>query len=140
MTVSCCGPIAILDDVRTGGLALSVCFHIVLASHSASLQRGYRWAASARDAPQSPLTGVACRLSRASANFGETFPLFVAAVVLAHLANAHDSRTIRGSALYLGVRTVYLPLYAASICLVRSLVWNISITGIALLIWAAALP
>ncbi|MER8374869.1 MAPEG family protein [Mesorhizobium sp. M1406] len=122
-----------------GGCALGL-FHIVLASHSASLQRSYRWTASARDAPQSPLTGVAGRLSRASANFGETFPLFIAAVVLAHLANAHDGRTIWGSALYLGARIVYLPLYAAGICLVRSLVWNIAVAGIALLIWAAALP
>jgi uncharacterized MAPEG superfamily protein len=48
--------------------------HIVLASHSASLQRGYRWTASARDEVLPPLTGAAGRLSRASVNFLETFP------------------------------------------------------------------
>src|SRR5690349_2387783 len=50
--------------------------HIVAASHSASLQRGYKWTASARDHPLPPLTGIAGRLARALTNFGETFPFF----------------------------------------------------------------
>ena len=70
----------------------------------------------------------------------ETFPVFVAAVIMAQLANAHDWRTVWGSALYLGARVVYLPLYAAGIILFRSLVWNVAIAGIALLIWAAIAP
>jgi uncharacterized MAPEG superfamily protein len=114
--------------------------HIVLASHSASLQRGYRWTAGARDEPQPPLTGIAGRLARASANFGETFPIFVAAVVLVQLVEAHDWRTVWGSALYLGARFAYLPLYAAGVYLVRSLVWNVAVAGIAMLIWAALAP
>lgn len=32
--------------------------HIVLASHSASLQRGYRWTASARDADKSVINNL----------------------------------------------------------------------------------
>lgn len=122
-----------------GACALGL-VHIVLASHFASLQRGYRWSASARDAPQPPLTGVAGRLQRASANFMETFPFFVAAVVMAEFANAHDWRTVWGSALYLAARIVYLPLYAAGVYLVRSLVWNVAVIGIALLIWAVVAP
>jgi len=42
-------------------LALSIVLglvHIVLASHAASLQRGYVWTASSRDEPVPPLTGV----------------------------------------------------------------------------------
>ena len=42
--------------------------HIVAASHAASLQRGYRWSASARDEPTEPLHGVAGRLDRALRN------------------------------------------------------------------------
>ncbi|HYU12655.1 MAG TPA: MAPEG family protein [Stellaceae bacterium] len=122
-----------------GACALGL-VHIVLASHSASLKRGYRWSAGPRDEPQAPLGGVAGRLERASANFMETFPVFVAAVIMAQLANAHDWRTVWGSALYLGARVVYLPLYAAGIILFRSLVWNVAIAGIALLIWAAIAP
>jgi hypothetical protein len=44
------------------------------ASHAASLQRGYRRTASARDQEVAPLTGVAGRLDRALRNFSETFP------------------------------------------------------------------
>ena len=65
-------------------LALSVVLglvHIILSSHAASLQRGYRWTASSREEPVPPLTGVAGRLDRALRNFLETFPLFAAAVL-----------------------------------------------------------
>jgi uncharacterized MAPEG superfamily protein len=114
--------------------------HIVLASQSASLRRGYRWTAGPRDEVLPPLEGMAGRLNRASANFIETFPFFVAAVFIAHVANAHDWRTVWGSGLYLGARMLYLPLYAAGVFLVRSLVWNVAIAGIALLVWAAIAP
>jgi uncharacterized MAPEG superfamily protein len=67
----------------------------------------------------------------------ETFPFFVAAVFIADVTNAHDWRTVWGSALYLGARVLYLPLYAAGVFLVRSLVWNVAIVGIALLLSAA---
>ena len=62
-------------------LALSIVLglvQIVLASHTASLQRGYPWTASSRDEAAPPLTGVAGRLERALDNFAETFPLFAA--------------------------------------------------------------
>ena len=62
-------------------LALNVILgliQIVLASHTASLQRGYLWTASSRDEPAPPLTRVAGRLERALDNFAETFPLFAA--------------------------------------------------------------
>lgn len=67
---------------------------IVVSSHAASFQRGYRWTASSRDAKVSPLTGVAGRLERALRNFLETFPvlwwrssLFTCSVVRAPSAN-----------------------------------------------------
>ena len=63
-----------------------LCFvQIVISSHAASLQRGYRWTASSRDVEAPPLTGVAGRLERALRNFLETFPVFVAAVLLVHV-------------------------------------------------------
>jgi len=104
--------------------------HIVAASHSASLQRGYRWTASARDEPVDPLRGVAGRLDRASRNFFETFPLFAAVVLAAHAAGRHGALTEWGARLYFWGRVFYLPLYAAGIPLVRSLVWNVATAGI----------
>ena len=120
-------------------LALSVGLgfvHIVVASHSASLQRGYRWSASARDEPMEPLHGVAGRLDRALKNYLETFPLFAAVVLAAHVADRHNAFTEWGARLYFWGRVVYLPLYAAGIPLVRSLVWNVAAAGILLFLVA----
>jgi hypothetical protein len=55
-------------------LALSIVLglvQIVLASHAASLQRGYVWTASSGDEAVPALTGVAGRLARALQNFVE---------------------------------------------------------------------
>ena len=106
--------------------------HIVVASHSASLQRGYRRSASSRDEPVEPLHGVAGRLDRALRNFLETFPLFAAVVLTAHASGRHDALTEWGAQLYFWGRVAYLPLYAAGIPLVRSLVWNVAAAGILL--------
>ena len=120
-------------------LALSVVLgfvHIVLASHAASLKYGYRWSATARDQSMPPLEGVAGRLERAARNFLETFPLFAAVVLLAHVAGKESALTWWGANLYVWARVSYLPLYASGVFLVRSLVWNIAAFGIFLILAA----
>jgi len=120
------------------GVALGL-VQIVAASHAASLQRGYRWTASPRDGPTPPLRGVAGRLDRALRNFLETFPLFAAAVLAAHVSDTHNALTEWGARLYLWARLVYVPLYAAGVPLLRSLVWNVATVGIVLLLLALLL-
>jgi uncharacterized MAPEG superfamily protein len=110
--------------------------HIVLSSHAASLQFGYRWTASARDEPKAPLVGVAGRLQRALDNFSETFPYFAAAVLMAHVLGHHSTLTIWGAHLYFWARVAYLPLYVFGIPIVRSLVWNVAALGIAFILLA----
>jgi uncharacterized MAPEG superfamily protein len=111
--------------------------HIVLASHSASLQRGYSWTASARDEPVPPLTGVAGRLARALTNFLETFPFFLALVLVVHVNTAYGELSKWGALLYLAGRLAYLPLYAFGVFLARSLAWNVATAGILLLLVSA---
>jgi hypothetical protein len=68
-------------------LALSVVLgivQIVLSAQTKNLPTGYLWAAGPRDEPRPPLTAMAGRLERALSNFLETFPLFAAAVLIAH--------------------------------------------------------
>jgi uncharacterized MAPEG superfamily protein len=118
-------------------LALSIILglvQIVLSSHAASLQRGYVWTASSRDGPVPALTGVAGRLKRALQNFVETFPLFAAAVLTAHVAVSHSWMTEWGVHLYFWARVAYLALYAAGVVLLRSLIWNVATLGIALIL------
>ena len=112
---------------------------IIAASHAASLQRGYRWTASPRDAKVEPLRGVAGRLDRALRNFSETFPLFAAVVLAAHVTDTHNALTEWGARLYFWGRVAYVLLYAAGVPLIRSLVWNVATIGIALIVGALLL-
>src|SRR5262249_53964733 len=71
--------------IETTLLAASIFFgivHIVIVSHLQSWRRGYRWTASSREQPGAPLTGVAGRVERALKNYAETFPFFVAAILI----------------------------------------------------------
>jgi uncharacterized MAPEG superfamily protein len=113
---------------------------IIISSHAASLQRGYRWTASSRDADVPPLKGVAGRLERALRNFLETFPVFVAAVFLVHSLGRENALSEWGTGLYFSARLVYLLLYAAGIPLLRSLAWNAAFVGIVFLLLASAWP
>jgi len=114
------------------GIGLGI-VHIVLASHSASLQRGYRWSAGPRDESLPPLQGVAGRLARACSNYLETFPFFAAAGLAVVVTNSHSAWSAWGVYLYLAGRLAYLPLYAFGVYLVRSLAWNVATLGIVLL-------
>jgi uncharacterized MAPEG superfamily protein len=80
------------------------------------------------------LTGIAGRLERALQNFLETFPLFAAAVLMAHFAGRHGWMTEWGAQLYFWARVAYVAFYAAGVFLVRSLVWNIATGGIVLVL------
>ena len=121
-------PIELLGLVAAAALGL---VHIVLASQSASLQRGYRWSAGPRDEPLPPLVGITGRLARANTNFLETFPFFAAGVVAVLATGTHSAWSKWGVILYLSGRVAYLPLYAFGVILVRSLAWNVAIAGIA---------
>ena len=120
-------------------LALSVVLGIIqafLGSETGAGQRSRQWAAGSRDATVPPLTGVPARLQRAQRNFLETFPLFAAAVVAAHLAGRNGELTFWGTQLYFWGRVAYVPLYAFGVYGVRSLVWGVTILGIALILIA----
>jgi uncharacterized MAPEG superfamily protein len=128
-----------LVTVELKMLTLSVVLgivQIVAASHAASLQRGYQWTASSRDEKVPPLQGVAGRLDRALRNFLETFPLFAAVVLAAHVTDTHNALTALGAQLYFWARLAYALLYAAGVPVVRSLVWNVATVGILLLVAA----
>jgi uncharacterized MAPEG superfamily protein len=113
----------------TAGAMLGL-VHIVLAAHSASLQRGYRWTAGPRDEPQQPLRGIAGRLTRANSNYLETFPFFAAGIVAVIATGSHSPWSTWGVILYIGGRVAYLPLYVLGVFLVRSMAWNVATAGI----------
>jgi uncharacterized MAPEG superfamily protein len=98
-------------------------------------QYGLKWNTGPRDEEMPPLSAVAERLRRAQNNLFETLPLFIAAVLVAHVAGKENAQTLLGAQIYLGGRVVYLPLYAFGVRQIRSLVWLFSTAGLVLIVW-----
>ena len=98
-------------------------------------QRGLKWNVSARDGVAVPLTGVAARVERASRNFLETFAFFAAAVLTVVVAQKTSPETALGAQIYFWARLVYLPVYAAGIPYLRTLIWAVSLAGLVLVAW-----
>jgi uncharacterized MAPEG superfamily protein len=98
-------------------------------------ERDFKWLAGPRDDPK-PVGVVAARLNRALANFLETFPLFVAALLACDFAGKFGPLTQWGAILYVAGRALYVPSYAAGLSLVRTLVWTVSLVGLVMVIVA----
>ena len=115
--------------------ALLLVVHIFTATRFKTAQYGRKWNAGARDEdlpPPSPITG---RTMRAQANFAETFPIAIVALLGVVLANRTNEMTALGGWIWLGARIVYLPLYAAGIPVVRTVAFAISMVGLGMVIW-----
>src|ERR1700759_77437 len=82
--------------------------HVVLAATAGTLQRGLPWALGPRDGEHPPVGPIAGRLERAWRNFLETFPLFVAAVLIEVTVAKHNAQLgSLGVRLYFYARVAY---------------------------------
>ena len=109
--------------------------HIFAAAHFKTKQYGAKWNMGARDEALPPLNPVAGRLARAQANFQETFPIAIVALLGVVLAGRTSDMTALGGWIWLGARVVYLPLYAIGVPMVRTLAFMASLAGLTLVIW-----
>jgi uncharacterized MAPEG superfamily protein len=107
---------------------------ILLFDFARTGQYGLRWNMSARDEAKPPLSPIAERLKRAQDNLFETLPIFIAAVLIAHVAGRESAQTALGAQIYLAGRVVYVPLYAFGVPVLRSLVWIVSIAGLGMIV------
>ena len=111
-------------------------FQILLPAHFRNKETGVAYNASPRDNEGPPIGLVTARLQRAQKNLFETLPLFIGAVLIAHVADIHTSTTYWGAWLYLVARIIYVPLYGFGIPYIRSLVWVVSMVGLGLILFA----
>ena len=109
---------------------------IGLPSQLRTLETGTTYNASPRDEEGPPVGKITGRLQRAQKNLFETLPLFIGAVLIAHVGGRDGALTGWGVALYFWARVVYLPLYAFGVPYARSLVWLVSLAGLILVIVA----
>lgn len=119
-----------------GATLILALVHIFAAAQVKTRQYGTTWNMGARDETLPPISPLGGRLARAQANLFETLPLFAAAVLGAIAADRLGWKTELGAHLYFWSRVIYLPLYAAGIPKLRTLVWMMGIVGLVLVIWA----
>jgi uncharacterized MAPEG superfamily protein len=108
--------------------------HIFVAVRFKTRQYGTKWNVGARDEELPPADPIVGRLSRAQANFFETFPIAAAALLIVHGAQLGDRWTALGAITWLAARLVYLPLYALGVPVLRTIAFTVSIVGLALVI------
>lgn len=113
------------------GAALLGLVHVSAASFSFKAQVGNRYSVGPRDEGIQPV-GVAGRLARAQRNFLETFAIFAALVLVAHVSGREGVVSTWGALLYIVGRSVYLPLYAMGVPWLRTFSWNVATLGLVL--------
>src|SRR3954471_19256734 len=121
-----------LKILALGAILLFV--HIFTATRFKTAQYGRKWNVGARDEalPEpSPVTG---RTIRAQANFQETFPIAIVALLGVVIAGRTSPTTALGGWIWLGARAVYLPLYAIGVPVVRTLAFLVSIICLVLVL------
>ena len=99
-----------------------------------TVQYGSKWNAGPRDEPMPPPNKVTGRLDRAQANLFETLPVFIGAVLIAHVAGRESAQTALGAEIFFWARVVYVPVYWAGIAGVRTGIWGVSIAGLAMMV------
>jgi uncharacterized MAPEG superfamily protein len=105
--------------------------HLTAASFTFKAQVGNRYSVGPRDEDIRP-QGMAGRLDRAQRNFLETFAIFAAAVLMAHVLDRTGTLSSIGALLYIGGRIAFLPLYAWGVPWLRTFSWNIATLGLVL--------
>ena len=111
---------------------------VTVASGAKRRQDGMAWAAGNRDGAPPAYTGLAARMIRAQANLYEALPLFIGAVLLAHVSGRDGTLTAWGAAFFFWSRLVYIPAYAYGLAPLRSGCWAVSVVSLALVLISLA--
>ena len=111
--------------------------HIFAAIRVKTRQYGTAWNMGARDEALPPAEPIVGRLARAQANYFETFPLMAAAILIVTAAGLTSRWSAIGAAIWLAARIVYLPVYAAGIPRIRTLIFFVSLVGLMMVLWPA---
>lgn len=120
--------------------AVLLLVHVFAAGHFKTRQYGAQWNIGARDEALPPLEPIAGRLVRAQANFAETFPIAIVALLGVVLAGRTNDMTALGGWIWLGARAAYLPVYWAGIKGVRTAIFMVSLVGLILVLWPLLAP
>ena len=105
---------------------------MLVAVTGATMQVGLPLLAGNREG-LAPCTGWAGRAARAHHNMLESLVLFAALVLIAAVVGKTNAMTLLGAQLFFWARLVYAVVYLAGIPWARTVVWFVSVIGLALI-------
>ena len=106
---------------------------IFVAAVGANVQVGLTALAGNRDSLPA-ITGWGGRAARAHRNMMESLPLFVALVLIAHVAGRVNGTVILGEQLFLWARLAHAIIYTVGLPWLRTVAWFISVVGMLLIL------
>ena len=104
--------------------------HVMMQARFSTREFGNEWNAGPRDDQREPRSVLAGRAKRASGNFRETYPAFVALALGLAIADPASAWGHAGALLWFLARLVYIPLYLGGVAYVRSAVWGVAVAGL----------
>jgi uncharacterized MAPEG superfamily protein len=113
--------------------ALLLFAHIALQAISLTKDGGLSYTAGARDG-EVPVSVLTDRLSRALRNFLETYGAFVALALALQVSGKAGGLGATGAMLWFWARVAYVPAYSFGIPYLRSIIWAISVAGLAMML------
>jgi uncharacterized MAPEG superfamily protein len=111
---------------------------LVIATSLATKDQGLSYNISARDLPPPPVKPLTARFQRAFGNFRETFVYFAVAVLVVTALDKNSPHSALGAQIYFWSRLAYVPVYAAGITGLRTVLWTASIVGLVMVLLAMA--
>jgi len=131
--------------IFTGSIEIQMlCWSVVLglgqlavATLGGLVDQGLPYNISSRDLPPPSITLITARLQRAFGNFRETFVYFAVAVLVVTTMVKNNPASALGAQLYFWSRVAYVPVYAAGIPVLRTLIWAASIVGLVMVLGVA---
>ena len=110
--------------------AVLLVIYILAATQLKTAQYGLKWNMGPRDEGVAAPNLMTGRLIRAQANFLETYPIAIIALLGVVIAGRAGPATALGGWIWLGARVVYIPLYWLGVPVIRTICWGVSIVGL----------
>ena len=132
-------------NIFTGSIEIQMlCWSVVLglvqlvvATTLALKDQGRAYNIGSRDEVPPPVSILTGRFQRAFGNFRQTFVYFAVAVLVVTVLGKANATSALGAQIYFWTRLAYVPVYAAGIPVVRTLIWGASIAGLVMVLSAA---
>ena len=103
--------------------------YILTQGFTATRELGAKWNASPRDGGQKPTGVIAGRAERASANFRETYPAFLALCFGLAVTGDPSGWGFTAALVWFAARIVYLPAYLSGVPGLRSIAWGVALVA-----------